>query len=137
MESINTVLPGLGFHHIAVQTRDYEGTVRFYQEVLGCRLVHAWEADIRKLCLLDLGDGGHIEVIGTPAAPEPAPQGPPMIHATFCVDDVDAAIQRVRQAGCPITVEPKTVDLGGMRVRLGFFQGPNGEILEFFRALDP
>lgn len=133
MESINTVMPGLGFHHVAVQTGDYEGTVRFYTTVLGCREVHAWESGERKLCLLDLGDGGHIEVIYTPSAPPASTQGPPMIHAALCVDDVDAAIERVRSAGCTVTIEPKTVDLGSLPVRLAFFEGPNGEVLEFFR----
>ena len=135
MDSVNTRMPGLGFHHIAVQTADYEGTVYFYVEVMGCREVHAWESGERKLCLLDLGDGGHVEVIYSPSAPPPTPQGHPMIHAALSVDDVDAAIERVRQVGCEITVEPKTIDLGGMQVRLAFFHGPNGELLEFFHPL--
>ncbi len=46
--------------------------------------------------------------------------------------DVDAAIARVRAAGRPITLEPRDAVLGDYPVRVGFFKGPAGEIVEFF-----
>ncbi|MDH7571819.1 MAG: VOC family protein [Armatimonadota bacterium] len=132
--SANRVVKGLGFHHAAVQTHRYEETKRFYTEVLGCRLRLEWEMGERKLALLDLGDGGHIEVIGVPASPNDAPaKQAPMIHLALRVEDVDAAVARVRAAGCPVTVEPKDVTLGSLPVRVAFFQGVNGEVLEFFQ----
>ncbi|HEX3000656.1 MAG TPA: VOC family protein [Armatimonadota bacterium] len=123
-----------GFHHAAVQTTDYEGTKRFYMDVLGCRMANEWEGGDRHLCLLDLGDGGCIEVIGVPEAQRPteATAQYPMIHLALRTNDVDAAIARVRAAGCEVTIEPKDAVLGEMTVRLAFFVGPNGEILELF-----
>ncbi|MBI3946102.1 MAG: VOC family protein [Armatimonadetes bacterium] len=131
--SSNPVVKGLGFHHAAIQTTDYEATRRFYTEVLGCRLAREWSAGERRLCLLDLGDGGYIEVIGSPApaGPETVKQAP-MIHLALRCADVDAAIARVRAAGRPVTIEPKDALLGDLAVRLAFFQGPSGEILELF-----
>jgi glyoxylase I family protein len=135
----NQKIRGCGVHHIALQTNDYEGTVTFYTDVLGCTLAHAWESGDRQLCLLDLGDGSHVEVIGQPPgtpAPENAQQFP-MLHLALRVDSVDEAIQRVRDAGYPVTLEPKDFDLGGLEVRIAFFQGPNREVLEFFETKSP
>lgn len=131
--STNSLIAGCGFHHAAIQTTDYEGTKRFYTEVLGCRLAHEWASGERRLCLLDLGDGGHIEVISAAEAPSAAQQYP-IIHLALRADDVDAAIARVRAAGRPVTMEPKDVMLGDKPARVAFFQGPNGEVLEFFRS---
>ena len=128
--STNAVIEGLGFHHAALQTTDYEGTKRFYTEVLGCRLAREWGSGDRRLCLLDLGDGGCIEVIGAAEAPTEPVQQFPMIHLALRVADVDAAIARVPPAdGHP---EPDA-DLGGKSVRIAFFLGPCGELLEFFQ----
>ncbi|NLC58869.1 MAG: VOC family protein [Armatimonadetes bacterium] len=131
--STNAVIEGLGFHHAALQTTDYEGTKRFYTEVLGCRLAREWGSGDRRLCLLDLGDGGCIEVIGAAEAPTEPVQQFPMIHLALRVADVDAAIARVRAAGRTVTLEPRDADLGGKSVRIAFFLGPCGELLEFFQ----
>jgi hypothetical protein len=50
----------------------------------------------------------------------------------LAVDDVRGAVERVRAAGRPITVEPKDVVLAGRPTTLAFFQGPGGESVEFF-----
>lgn len=132
----NAKIRGCGVHHVAVQTADYEGTVAFYTEVLGCSLAHEWKNGDQKLCLLNLGDGSHIEVIGAPAG-TPIPtnaQQFPMLHLALRVDSVDEAIQLVRNAGYPVTLEPQDFDLGGKQIRIAFFQGPNREVLEFFET---
>jgi len=75
-------------------------------------------------------------VIGQPpgtSAPENAQQFP-MIHLALRVASVDEAIHPVRAAGYPVTLEPKDFDLGGLKVRIAFFQGPNQEVLEFFET---
>lgn len=130
--STNSLIPGLGFHHAAVQTADYDGTKRFYTEVLGCRLTSEWGLGERRLCLLDLGDGGCIELISGEAPAEPVQQYP-MIHLALRVDNVDAAIERVRAAGMTVTMEPQNADINGHGIRIAFFLGPNGELLEFFQ----
>ncbi len=53
--------------------------------------------------------------------------------------DVPLAIAHVRALGCPIIVKPKSVEVNGKIIRVGFFLGPDGEVLEFFQhqpALD-
>mgnify|MGYP002083192554 FL=1 len=134
---MNTRVPGVGIHHIALRTNDYERTVEFYQEILGCTLKLAWEAaDGRKLCLLDLGAGGPcIEVIGHgPDEPAATPgQFHPWMHLTLTTDDPDRVWRAAVEAGYPSVMEPKDVMLGDQPARIAFFSGPSGEVLEVFR----
>ncbi|HOJ20318.1 MAG TPA: VOC family protein [Armatimonadota bacterium] len=131
----NTVVAGCGFHHVAIQTTDYEATKQFYTQVLGFRPANEWTMDVRQLCLLDMGDGGYVEVVGIPESmvPEGNIKQFPMVHLAIRVADVDAAVDRVRAAGRPITIEPKDVLLGTVPARIAFFQGPNGEVIELFQ----
>ncbi|MEX2414936.1 MAG: VOC family protein [Paenibacillaceae bacterium] len=55
----------------------------------------------------------------------------------FRTDDVDAAIEVARAAGAEITVEPKDGAFNTnppTPIRIAFFKGPDGEVIEFFRS---
>ena len=136
----NSIIKGCGAHHIAVQTRDWEASLRLYQEVLGMEIVFQWEAASppgRKVALLDMGDGSHMELFG-PLETTPAPGSPatndPITHIALATTDARAAIEHVRQAGYEVTVEPKDMQLGPLQVTLAFFRGPSGESIEFFQT---
>jgi len=58
----NSIIKGCGTHHIAVQTRDWAASMRLYQEVLGMTLVAEFGSPERKIVLLDIGDGSHMEL---------------------------------------------------------------------------
>ena len=131
----NSVIPGGGIHHIAVQTRDWEASLRLYRDVLGMPVVAQFGTPERPIWLLDCGDGAHIELFG-PQADMPA-EGTaafPITHIALATTDTVGAIERVRAAGYQVTVEPKTMQLGPLNVTLAFFAGPNGESLEFFQV---
>jgi len=133
----NKVIAGGGCHHIAVQTRDWEASLHLYQDVLGMPVVAQFGSPERKVWLLDMGDGSHIELF-QPKADTPAPgsaaPNDPVTHFALTATDTRAATEYVRTAGYQITVEPKDVDLGGMKVTIAFFLGPNGESIEFFQV---
>ena len=57
-----------------------------------------------------------------------------MTHFALAVTDARAATERVRAAGCEITVEPKDLTLDRLNVTVAFFKGPNGEVVEFFQT---
>ena len=57
----------------------------------------------------------------------------PFFHLAFRSNDIDGDIAHVRALGCPITVEPKSVEVNGKTIWVGFFLGPDGEVLEFFQ----
>jgi glyoxylase I family protein len=133
----NTVIPGGGCHHIALQTRDWEASLKLYRDVLGMPVVAEFGSPERKIALLDMGDGSHMELF-QPKADTPAPgataPNDPVMHFALATTDTKAATEHVRQAGYEITVEPKTVNLGALTVTIAFFNGPNGESIEFFQT---
>ncbi|MFZ1754092.1 MAG: VOC family protein [Caldilineaceae bacterium] len=133
----NRIIAGGGCHHIAVQTRDWEASLRLYRDVLGMPVVAQFGSPERKVWLLDMGDGSHIELFqpkaDTPAPGSPAPNDP-VAHFALTATDTRAATEHVRAAGYEITVEPKDVDLGSLQVTISFFLGPNGESIEFFQV---
>ena len=132
----NSKIAGLGTHHIAVQTQNYQASKAFYTEVMGMEKAVEFSAGGRRIALFDIGDGSHIELF------EPVPGTSPsgdatdnvVFHFALTTTDIAAALERVRGAGMEITVELKTVDLGPLNVSLAFFKGPGGEVIELFQV---
>ena len=60
--SKNQEIAGLGTHHIAVQTQDFQASVAFYTEVMGMQKMVEWDGSGRRIALLDIGDGSHLEL---------------------------------------------------------------------------
>ena len=134
----NTQIPGLGAHHIALQTRDWDASLRLYRDVLGMRPVAQFGTPERPTLLLDIGDGSHMELVAPPAtapAGDQAAAQSVLRHVALATADTRQAIEHVRKAGYAITVEPKTVQLGALQATIAFFTGPNGESIEFFQTL--
>jgi catechol 2,3-dioxygenase-like lactoylglutathione lyase family enzyme len=129
----NTTVPGCGFHHISIMTQNLEESLRFYRDVLGMPVRLEFQVAGRPFALLDMGDGSYIEL----QAPKPdtAEQaaGNPLVHFALAARDVRASIEKVRQAGYPVTVEPKDVQLNTLAASVAFFTGPSGESVELFQ----
>ncbi len=133
----NPVIPGCGAHHIAIQARRWEDSLKLYRDVLGMPIVAELGSPEQKIFLLDMGDGSHIELFQpkdeTPAPGSLAPNDP-VLHFALATTDTRAAIEHVRAAGYEVTVEPKDLGLGGLDVTIAFFLGPSGESIEFFQV---
>jgi catechol 2,3-dioxygenase-like lactoylglutathione lyase family enzyme len=141
--STNPVFSQCGFHHIALRARDFDKSFDFYTEALGFRLAHQWGEGEGRIALLDMGDGNYLELFASkpgqiPDAGGDVPPAYPYFHLALRSSDVVADIEKVRALGCPITVEPKTVEVGNpsKTIQVGFFLGPDGEVLEFFDHLN-
>ena len=67
----NAIIAGCGMHHVAVQTRDWEASLRLYRDVLGMKIVAEFGSPERQIMLLDTGDGSHVELFA-PTAESPA-----------------------------------------------------------------
>ncbi len=126
-----------GFHHVCVKTRDWDRTLRFYRDALGCTEKIAWRAAPQRAIMLDTGGGNYIEVFED-LAYTPAPDGS-ILHFALRTAQLDEVAARVRAFGAKITVEPKEVAIettngaGKVPIRIFFCTGPSGEVIEFFQ----
>lgn len=123
-----------GFHHVAMRVKDFDATVKFYTEILGFKKSISWGENDKRAIMLDTGDGNYLEVFAGGSG-ELKPEGA-FIHLAFRTDNCDEAIEKARAAGMEITDEPKDVEIGSVPptpVRIAFFKGPDGEVIEFFQ----
>ncbi len=132
----NSKIAGLGTHHIAVQTVDYEASVRFYTEVMGMSEVVGFENQGRRAVILDIGDGSHMELFEPIPGTQPSNDatGNVVFHFALQTTDIESALERVRAAGMEITVELTTVQMGPLNISLAFFKGPSGEVVEYIQV---
>lgn len=132
----NKKIGGGGFHHIAIRARDFDRSVTFYTETLGFVRKIEWGEKPGRAIMLDTGDGNYLEIFERPNQ-APAQEESAMLHFALRTDDCDAAIAKARAAGCVVTMEPKSLDIqsrpGPTPVRIAFFKGPDGEVVEFFQ----
>ncbi len=129
----NAAIPGCGFHHVAIRTADWDQSLRFWQEGLGFGLGVEWGEVPRRACMLDTGDGNYLEIFERDPREPDAPSEAAILHFCLRTDDCDAALELARAAGAEVTMEPKSLTLSGIEVRIAFFRGPDGEICELFQ----
>ena len=125
---------GGGFHHVSMRVRDLDVSLEFYTKGLGFVPKLSWGQGDRRTVLLDTGDGNYFEISG--GGPEgPRPEGI-FAHMALRTTDCDADIERARAAGAEVTIEPRDVMLSSTPptpIRIAFFRGPDGELIEFFQ----
>ncbi len=131
MAGTNQKFSGCGFHHVALRSSDFDKSLLFYTEGMGFPVAHSWGEGSGRIALLDLGDGNYLELFASVPEQNPPVEGR-FFHLALRSTDVDADIEVVRALGCTITIEPKSVEVNGKTIRVGFFLGPDGEVLEFF-----
>src|SRR5579864_4986382 len=128
--------PFSGINHLAMVTGDMDKTVRFYRDVLGCRLTATIGTDHFKHYFFEIGKGNTIAFFewpgvepGVPEKPAgmPAP-GRQFDHMSFNVDSYDdllALQKRLREKGVEVT---RIVD--HHFIHSIYFDDPNGIALE-------
>ncbi len=122
-----------GLHHVSMKCGSPEAYRRakaFYCEILGLAVWREWPEGV----LIDTGNG-LIEIF---SSGEGIPGPGAIRHFALADTDVDAAVERVRQAGYEITMEPRDISIGpepGYPARIAFCAGPLGESIELFQAL--
>ena len=133
MSGKNSRIRGCGFHHLSMSVKDLERSRKFYVDGLGFSERISWGKEPKRTVLFDTGDGNYFEIS----------QGDPcqvygegiFRHIALRVNDCRAALELARKAGAVVTVEPKEVTLSSdppIPIRIAFFKGPDGELIELF-----
>ncbi|MFK7790685.1 MAG: VOC family protein [Phycisphaeraceae bacterium] len=141
-EPNNPILGGGGLHHVAVRTHDMAASVKFYTEVLQMKVVTAWSPDERSFVHLDTGDGSILELMQDDKPIEPAQERSVHWHLCFGTTRIEEAMKAIEAAGMEITVPVKSATLHNtatnppseVSIKVAFFIGPSGEIVELFQT---
>jgi len=122
-----------GFHHTAIRSSHFDESVGFYTEVLGLKVKITWGEGSSRAAMIDAGDGNYVEIFERSAF-EPAEST--ILHFALRTDDCVGMTEIVRAAGRPITMEPNELEIGSNKgpipVKVSFFTGPDGEVVELF-----
>ncbi len=131
-----------GLHHVAVEARDFDASLRFYRALGAVERLQFPEKGRREnrhtVAFLDLGEQTFVELFSpTPGGPDasggPVPVGRALFHFAIRVDDVDAAFERALTAGGTSVEAPTDTTLQGdlpTPCRYAFVGGPSGEHIE-------
>ena len=108
--------------HIGVAVEDLDAAIALYGERLEMELAHRETVESQgvEAVLLDVGEG-HVELL-RPLGPDTAigkyleRRGPGLHHVAYAVGDIDAALQRIRDAGLRLIDEEPREGIRGSRV---------------------
>ncbi|MEM7576671.1 MAG: VOC family protein [Planctomycetota bacterium] len=136
-----------GFHHAAIRASDFDASIAFYAGVLGLTAKLTWGEPGNRAIMLDAGQGDYLEIFERPDAPTtPRDPEPPLLHIAFRTSTLAATLEAVRSAGMEVTMEQRDIEIPNtdpaagqpgalprvVPVRIAFFRGPDGELVELF-----
>lgn len=123
-----------GFHHTAIRAADFDATLRFYRETLGMTTKITWGETPERAAMVDAGDGNYVEIFER--RPDESGSGSPILHFALRTDNCSEMLEQVRATGAEVTMEPKEItiasNVGPVEVKIAFFKGPDGEVIELF-----
>jgi methylmalonyl-CoA/ethylmalonyl-CoA epimerase len=108
--------------HIGVAVEDLDGAVALYRDRLGMREQHRETVEEQGVdaVLLEIGEG-HVELLA-PLGPDTAVgrflerSGPGLHHVAYQTEDIDSALDSVREAGMRLIDERPRIGIRGSRV---------------------
>jgi len=108
--------------HVGVAVEDMDGALALYRDALGMPLAHRETVEEQGVdaALLDVGDG-HVELLAplgpdTPVGKYLAKKGPGIHHVAYAVQDIDAELERLKEAGLRLIDETPRVGIRNSRV---------------------
>jgi methylmalonyl-CoA epimerase len=108
--------------HIGVAVADLDAAIELHTTVYGMELAHRETVEEQgvEAVLLDVGDG-HVELLAplgddTPVGRFLAKRGPGLHHVAYHVDDIDASLRALRDAGVRMIDQSARTGIRGSRV---------------------
>lgn len=111
------------FHHVGLEVKDLERSIRFYREAFGMEEECRFVSDGEKIAFLRLGEF-RLELAEPQDWKEPGSSG---VHLAFKVNEVKEAVKRVMKWGATLAEEPRILENGWENA---FVLGPDGEWIE-------
>jgi lactoylglutathione lyase len=115
-----------GMDHVGVIVSDMEKSKKFYQEIIGAEQIHTYENENVQLAFYKIGSGV-VELVKRKHVEHTRNLGV-VEHIAFTVDNIEQCVKELKAKNIKliseniITMENKL---------LFFFEGPDGEKLEF------
>jgi methylmalonyl-CoA epimerase len=130
----------LSIHHIAIAVHDLEAALDFYRDALGLEVAERREVPEEgvEIAFLPAGEG-EIELLrplneASSVAQFLEKRGEGLHHVCLAVDDVVAAMERLRAAGArPLSEEPR-VNVHGTRYVFVHPRSAHGVLLELYEV---
>jgi len=132
-------MPPIKINHIAVVVEDVQAALGFWHEALGLPLQHVEhnEGEAVDIAFLPLGDG-EIELIApftedSGVAKYLAKKGPGLHHLCIDVDDIAAALERLKAHGIELINEEPRTRPDGTRYAFVHPKSTGGVLLELYQ----
>ncbi len=108
--------------HVGVAVEDLDAAIALYRDSLGMPLAHRETVESQgvEAVLLDVGEG-HIELLrplseDTPVGKFVAKKGTGMHHVAYAVEDIDATLAKLKDAGLELIDEKPRTGIRDSRV---------------------
>lgn len=122
--------------HLGIATRGIEEALRFWEDALGLENVHTETVDDQKVrvAMLPLGES-RIELLEPTSDESPISKfldkrGGGLHHIAIRVDDIEAALARLKEKGMRLIDETPRIGAEGCRVAFVHPTSANGVLLE-------
>ena len=122
--------------HIGVATEDLDGAIALYEGTMGMPVAHRETVESQgvEAVLLDVGEG-HVELL-RPLGPDTAVgrylerKGPGLHHVAYAVDDIDAVLGKLKEAGIELIDSEPRVGIRDSRVAFVHPKSTGGVLTE-------
>jgi len=112
------------FHHLFIRPADFEGSVKFYRDVLGWAVTEEW-GDAKSGRGVILSGGGVKVVLAQSHDADDAPGGRPAMHLD--IHDIDKRFKALPK-GAHVVAEPQNTHWG---TRWFVVRDPDGNLIAF------
>ena len=122
--------------HCMTYVCDLERSIRFYEELLGYRVLDRHRYPGHRLAFVGVGaDGFELELIEAEGIQPMVPPATPCWHFAFAVEDLDREFARVCALRCRVDPIIEYHANGSFQTRYFYVYDPDGNQIEFLEAI--
>jgi len=126
-----------GMWNYAIKARDIDESLEFYGERMGAKLELTGEVFGCHYHLVRMGETRLLIFDRAPYEQQHGWDLPPgFLHVVYEVDDHEAHVARLREAGVRFLMEPQVIDTAVGRRKIAFFEDPNGIRTEVMQVIE-